>query len=78
MVSTMFVPFNRTAITAWFIVLGLVALLWSPPSVAMGPFVLFLLVGGLACPAAMLVLSSQPSPIVVRAGARAAGSRVAR
>ena len=43
----MLVPFNRTAITAaWFVVLGLVALLWSPPSVAMGVFVLLV---GLAC-----------------------------
>ena len=68
MVSTMFVPFNRTAITAaWFVVLGLVALLWSPPSVAMGVFVLLV---GLACPAAMLMLwnvaPGTPSPAVVR------------
>jgi hypothetical protein len=65
MVSTMIVPFNRTAITvAWFVALGLAALLWSPPSVAMGVFVLFV---GLACPAAMLVLWSASSPVLARA-----------
>ena len=67
----MIVPFNRTAITiAWFVVLGLVALLWSPPSVAMGVFVLLV---GLACPAAMLALWSASSPVLARArGARSA------
>jgi hypothetical protein len=79
MVSSMFVPFNRTAITAaWFIVLGLVALVWSPPSLAMGLFVVLFLFGGLAGPAAMLILSHQPSPMVVRAVASAEGLRVAR
>jgi hypothetical protein len=65
MVSTMLVPLTRTAITAaWFVALGLVALLWSPPSVAMGVFVLLV---GLACPAAMLVLWKASSPVVARA-----------
>jgi CHASE2 domain-containing sensor protein len=56
----MFVQFNRTAITPlWLVVFGLLALLWSPPSVAMA--VLLLLVG-LAGPAAMLIVWKQPSP----------------
>ena len=68
----MLVPFNRTAITGvWFVALGLVALLWSPPSVAMGVFVLLV---GLGCPAAMLVLWKASSPMV----ARAQRSRLAR
>ena len=61
----MLVPFNRTAITAaWFVALGLVALLWSPPSFAMGVFVLLV---GLVCPAAMLVLWNPSAPVVARA-----------
>lgn len=61
----MFVPFNRTAVTAvWFVGAGLIALLWSPPSVAMGVFVLLV---GLACPAAMIVLWKEPSPTVAPA-----------
>ncbi len=69
----MFVPFNRTAITAaWFVVLGLVALLWSPPSVAMGVFAILV---GLACPAAMLILIHEPSPVVARAVAASEASR---
>jgi hypothetical protein len=73
MVSTMLVPFNRTAITAaWFVVLGMAALLWSPPSVAMGVFVLLV---GLACPAAMLVLWKASSPAVARAQGRRSARR---
>jgi hypothetical protein len=76
MVSAMLVPFNRTAITAaWFVVLGMTALLWSPPSIAMGVFVLLV---GLACPAAMLILWKASSPVVARVVARAQGSRHAR
>jgi hypothetical protein len=60
----MSVPFSRTGITAaWFVVLGLVALLWSPPSVAMGVFVLLV---GLGCPAAMLILWNASSPVLAR------------
>jgi ACR3 family arsenite efflux pump ArsB len=60
LVITMFVQFNRTAITPlWLVVFGLLALLWSPPSVAMA--VLLLLVG-LAGPAAMLIVWKQASP----------------
>jgi len=69
----MFVPFNRTAITAvWFVAFGLIALLWSPPSVAMGVF-LFLV--GLGGPAAMLFLWNEPSPTVAHAVPRIEDAR---
>ena len=59
MVSTMFVHFNRTVIApVWLVVFGLLALLWSPLSVAMG---VVLLLVGLAGPAVMiLTLWSDP------------------
>lgn len=56
MVSTMFVHFHRTVIApVWLVVFGLLAVLWSPPSVAMG---VVLLLVGLAGPAVMLILWS--------------------
>jgi len=63
MVTTMFVHAYRTVIApVWLIVFGLLALLWSPPSVAMGAA---LLVVGLAGPAAMLILwRDAPLPAV--------------
>ena len=65
----MIVPFNRIAITvAWFVALGLVALLWSPPSVAMGVFVPLVglaLSGGDARP--MERILSRPRPRAGRA-----------
>jgi hypothetical protein len=76
MVSTMFVQFNRTAIaTVWFVSFGLLALLWSPPSVAMGVF-LFLV--ALGCPAAMVFLWNEPSQVAAPAVPRVEGSRPAR
>ena len=62
----MLVQFNRTAIIpVWLVVFGLITLLWSPLSVAMG--VLLLLVG-LAGPLAMLILWKERSPAVPRGG----------
>ena len=60
----MFIAFDRIVLsTVWFVAFGLVGLLWSPPSVAMS---VFLLLVGLTCPAAMLVLwKDQPPRIVV-------------
>jgi hypothetical protein len=59
----MFVAFDRIVLsTAWFVAFGLVALLWSPPTVAMG---VCLLLVGLTCPAAMLVLWKNQSPRTV-------------
>ena len=61
----MFVPFNRTTITpVWVIAFGLLALLWSPMSVAMG---VLLLTVGVAGPVVMLNLWREPSPRVARA-----------
>lgn len=52
----MFVHFHRTVIApVWLVVFGLLAVLWSPPSVAMG---VVLLLVGLAGPAVMLILWS--------------------
>ena len=58
----MFIAFDRIVLsTAWFVAFGLVGLLWSPPSVAMG---VFLLLVGLTCPAAMLFLwKDQPRTV---------------
>jgi hypothetical protein len=76
MVSTMFVHFSRTVIIpVWLVTFGLIALLWSPMSVAMG--VLLLLVG-LAGPAAMLILWKEPSPAFPRVGPPVEASRPAR
>jgi hypothetical protein len=77
MVSTMFVHFNRTVIApVWLVVFGLLALLWSPLSVAMG---VVLLLVGLAGPAVMiLTLWSDPSVKVARAVPPGEGSVRAR
>ena len=77
MVSTVFLQFTRTFITTgWFVLFGLLVLLWSPPSPAMS---VFLLVMALGCPAAVLVLRKhQPSPTVVHAVPRIDESRPAR
>ena len=59
----MFIAFDRIVLsTAWFVTVGLVGLLWSPPSVAMS---VFLLLVGLTCPAAMLVLWKDQPPRTV-------------
>ena len=59
----MFIAFDRIVLaTAWFVTVGLVALLWSPPSVAMS---LFLLLVGLTGPAAMLVFWKDQPPRTV-------------
>jgi hypothetical protein len=72
----MFVPFNRTAITrVWLLVFGLLAVLWSPLSVAMG---VLLLMVGLAGPVVMLILSSEPSVTLARVVPRVYGSQAAR
>jgi hypothetical protein len=61
----MFVQFNRTTITpVWVIAFGLLALLWSPMSVAMG---VLLLTVGVAGPVVTLYLWREPSPRVARA-----------
>jgi hypothetical protein len=64
----MFIAVDRIVLaTAWFVTFGLVGLLWSPPSVAMS---MILLLVGLTCPAAMVVLwkanRRAPSPIAPR------------
>ena len=61
----MFIAFDRIVLsTAWFVAVGLVGLLWSPPSVAMSVFVLLV---GLTGPAAMLVFwKDQPPSTVAR------------
>jgi hypothetical protein len=62
-VSTLFIAFDRIVLsTAWFVTVGLVGLLWSPPSVAMS---VCLLLVGLTCPAAMLVLWKDQPPRTV-------------
>ncbi len=64
----MFGPFNRTTITpVWVIAFGLLVLLWSPMSVAMGMLPLTV---GVAGPVVMLILWREPSPRVARAGPR--------
>jgi hypothetical protein len=61
----MFVLFNRTTITpVWVIAFGLLALLWSPMSVAMG---VLLLTVGVAGPVVTLNLWRGPSPRAARA-----------
>jgi hypothetical protein len=56
----MFIAFDRIVLsTAWIVAFGLVALLWSPPSVAMS---VFLLLAGLSCPAAMFVVWKDQPP----------------
>jgi hypothetical protein len=76
MVSTMFVQFNTTTITpVWILVFGLLALLSSPLSVAMG---VLLLMVGLAGPVVMLILSSKTSVTLARAVPRVDGSQSAR
>ena len=69
----MFVQFTRTTITPlWLVVFGLLALLWSPLSVAMG--VLLFLVG-FAVPAVMLILWNDRSLTVARDAPRVDGSK---
>jgi hypothetical protein len=69
----MFVQFNRTTISPlWLVVFGLLALLWSPLSVAMG--VLLFLVG-FAGPAVMLILWSGRSVTVAHEVPRVDGSK---
>ena len=64
----MFVPFNRTTITPfWLIAFALLALLWSPMSVPMG---VLLLTVGVTGSVVMLILSREPSPRVARAVTR--------
>lgn len=61
----MFVQINRTTIIPlWLVVFVLLGLLWSTLSVAMG---VLLLQVGLAGPAVMLILGSDPSLTVARA-----------
>jgi hypothetical protein len=64
----MFVPINPTTITpVWLVVFGLLVLLWSPLSVAMGALLLMV---GLAGPLTMLILWSDPTPTGAPAVAR--------
>lgn len=64
----MFVPINPTTITpVWLVVFGLLVLLWSPLSVAMGALLLMV---GLAGPLTMLILWSDPTATVAPAVAR--------
>jgi hypothetical protein len=76
MVGTMFVQFNRTTITAvWILVFGLLGLLWSALSVAMGVLLVMVVLAG---PVVMLILSSEPSVTLARVVPRVYGSQAAR
>jgi hypothetical protein len=72
----MFVHFNRTTIPSlWLLIFGLLALLWSPLSVAMG---VLLLMVGISGPAAMLILWGRRPVTVALAAPRVEASQRAR